>query len=185
MQWTAFYWRHIYGNKYRKSAVYTQRLSKTTVTATTDMRFHGDQPRTTHFGTVEVGELYWVRLRATLGPTVRECRRLEPEDIRVWNAGAKVISLEPSQDFESRRGERLRRAYETSRDRESTVREFELCSSVIPTVKSETNKESGNWVAESVISQQVPPSRYNMIGRLINACNSLRQDTTCMWQVFL
>jgi hypothetical protein len=29
-----------------------------TVTATTDMRFHGDQPRTTHFGTVKVGELY-------------------------------------------------------------------------------------------------------------------------------
>jgi hypothetical protein len=28
------------------------------VTATTDTRFHGDQPRTTHFGTVEVGELY-------------------------------------------------------------------------------------------------------------------------------
>jgi hypothetical protein len=65
------------------------------------------------------------------------------------------MSLEPSQDFESRRGERLRRAYEISRDRESTVREiesrrfeslrvreFELGSSVIPTVKSEANKES-------------------------------------------
>jgi hypothetical protein len=73
----------------------------------------------------------------------------------VWNGGAKVISLEPSQDFESRSGERLRRAYEISRDRESTVREiesrrfeslrvreFELYSGVIPTVKSETNKES-------------------------------------------
>jgi hypothetical protein len=90
---------------------------------------------------------------------------LEPEDISVecWSerlereVGARVMSLEPSQDFECRRGERLRRAYEISRDRESTVREiesrrfeisrvraFELDSSVIPTVKSETNKESGN-----------------------------------------
>jgi hypothetical protein len=33
---------------------------------------------------------------------------------------------------------------DSSRDRESTVREFELDSGVIPTVKSETNKESGN-----------------------------------------
>jgi hypothetical protein len=60
--------------------------------------------------------------------------------------------LEPSQDFECRRGERLRRAYEISRVDSSRVdgsrvREFEkveLDSSVIPTVKSETNKESEN-----------------------------------------
>jgi hypothetical protein len=85
--------------------------------------------------------------------------------------------LEPSQDFESRRGERLRRAYEISRDRESIVRgfesrqfersrvdgsrvrEFELDSSVIPTVRSETNKESENRVAESVI-----PNKYRQHG---------------------
>jgi hypothetical protein len=53
-----------------------------------------------------------------------------------------VISLEPSQDFESRRGERLRRAYEISRVDGSRVCEFELDSSVLPTVKSGTNKES-------------------------------------------
>jgi hypothetical protein len=40
---------------------------------------------------------------------------------------------------------------ESSRVDSSRVREFELDNSVIPTVKSETNKESGNWVAESVI----------------------------------
>jgi hypothetical protein len=49
---------------------------------------------------------------------------LEPEDIseESWN---EVWNSEPSQDFESRRGERLRRAYEISRDQESTVREIE------------------------------------------------------------
>jgi hypothetical protein len=57
---------------------------------------------------------------------------LRPDSSRVLevmnvgaNVGARVMSLEPSQDFESRRGERLRRAYEISRDRESIVRGFE------------------------------------------------------------
>jgi hypothetical protein len=52
---------------------------RNTVTATTigtDKSLHGDQPRTKQFGTVKVGELYWVRLSAILGPTVRELQEV-------------------------------------------------------------------------------------------------------------
>jgi hypothetical protein len=41
------------------------------------------------------------------------------------------------------------------------VREFELDSGVIPMVKSERNKESENWVAESVI-----PNKYRHPGTI-------------------
>jgi hypothetical protein len=58
-QRTAFYRCHIHGNEYRRN----------TVTATTDMRFRGNQPRTMHFGRVRVGDHYSVSPEATLGPT--------------------------------------------------------------------------------------------------------------------
>jgi hypothetical protein len=66
---------------------------------------------------------------------------------------------EITRDFKS---EITREDFERSGVDSSRVREFELDSGVLPTVKSETNKESENRVAESVISQQVPPSRYNI-----------------------
>jgi hypothetical protein len=90
--------------------------------------------------------------------------------LEVMKVGARVWSYErakASSDGENETS-RVRLREKTSRDRESTVREiesrrleslrvreFELGSSVIPTVKSERNKESENRVAESVI-----PNKY-------------------------
>jgi hypothetical protein len=59
----------------------------------------------------------------------------------VWNVGARVWDLERAKA--SSEGEHTRyREIESRRFESLRVREFELGSSVIPTVKSEINKES-------------------------------------------
>jgi hypothetical protein len=99
------------------------------------MRFRGDHPRTMHFGRVKSGELYSVSPMATLGPTVREFPSLERA--KTSSEGENEIT----RDFES---EITREDFERSRVDGSRVREFELDSCVLPTVKSERNKESEN-----------------------------------------
>jgi hypothetical protein len=79
--------------------------------------------------------------------------------LEVMKVGARVWDLERAKASSEGENEtsRVRLREKTSRDRESTVRGFEgrrfessrvrafdLDSGVIPTVKSETNKESGN-----------------------------------------
>jgi hypothetical protein len=123
------------------------------------MRFHGDQPRTMHFGKVRSGELYSVSPMATLGPTVREFSQFgiwreirDYEKFGIWSE-QRLRVRERTRLHET---SEVRLREKTSRDRESTVRGFEsrrfessrvraleLDSGVIPTVKSETNKESG------------------------------------------
>jgi hypothetical protein len=98
---------------------------------------------------------------ATLGPTVREFSNLERAKTsreRVWSE-QRLRVRERTRLHET---SRVRLREKTSRARESTVREiesrrfessrvreFELDSGVIPTVKSEANKESerlSGWV---------------------------------------
>jgi hypothetical protein len=97
------------------------------------MRFRGNQPRTMHFGKVKSGEHYSVSPMATLGPTVREFAQFP-----IWSA-QRLRVRERTRLHET---SRVRLREKTSRDRESRVRAFELDSGVIPTVKSEANKES-------------------------------------------
>jgi hypothetical protein len=108
-----------------------------------DVCFNGNQPRIMHFERVKVGDHYSVSPEATLGPTqgakgrtrVREQRRRESQKRAIKKRLAslegeesKRIASQWIQEFESRQ-------FEGSR-----VREFELDSGVIPTVKSEINK---------------------------------------------
>jgi hypothetical protein len=121
------------------------------------MRFRGDQPRTTHFGRVKSGELYSVSPMATLGPTVREFSKFlerektsrvkSTEEAQCGRTRQRVEEYdesveENSQLTHTRVRESTVRGFESRWFESSRVREFELTSGVIPTVKSETNKES-------------------------------------------
>jgi hypothetical protein len=78
-------------------------------------------------------------------------RRLREKSVRRLASDkleSKKIARQRIQEFESRQ-------FEGSRVDGSKVREFELDSGVIPTVKSEINKERENRVVESVI-----PNKY-------------------------
>jgi hypothetical protein len=103
-----------------------------------------------HFGRVKIGDHYSVSPEATLGPTVREMRdyerrgRAESEKraIKKRIASQRIREFERSRVDGSRVRESTVREFESRRFESSRVRDFELDGGVIPTVKSETNKES-------------------------------------------
>jgi hypothetical protein len=146
------------------------------------MCFRGDQPRTMHFGRVKSGELYSVSPMATLGPTVREFSSLERA--KTSSEGENEITRDFKSEIAREDFERWR--VDSSRVRESTVWEFELDSGVILTVKSETNKESENRVAESVI-----PNKYRQHGTIlinhisVNSVLPYVPKTVTVWDIIM
>jgi hypothetical protein len=129
------------------------------------MLFRVNQPGTMHFGRVKIGELYSVSPMATLGPIVREFSQFGSLE-RAKTSRERIGSEQRLQEWDYERSLREieSRQFEGSRVDGSRVREFELDSSVLPTVKSEANKESENWVAESVI-----PNKYRHPGTIYSS----------------